>query len=106
MLVSTDERIACLLKVRLEKITPITRIIVFGSRVHGVASPDSDLDIFIELPDLTNSLRQQISEIAWEIGFEEGIFISTFVATTRDLTNGPLAANPILQAINTEGIPV
>ena len=77
---------------------------LYGSQAHGDAHPDSDVDVFIELSELTPDLRRRISEIAWEVGFENGIVISTFAATTQSMTNGPMAANPILKTIRSEGI--
>ncbi len=106
MLAKADIRTANLLKKRLEQITPVLKMVVYGSRARGDATPDSDLDIFIELPELTARLRREISEVAWATGLERGRVISTFVASTNSVKNSPLAADPILIAIETEGIPV
>lgn len=106
MLAPNDERIVRLFKRSLQAIVPIERLVVYGSRARGDASEDSDLDIFIELVDITPQLRRKISDIAWEVGYNEGVVISTFVATSRALLESPLAANPILKAIQTEGIAV
>ena len=54
---------------------------VFGLRAGGDAELDSDLDVFIEVEACTPELRQRISEIAWEVGFEMGRVISTVVAS-------------------------
>lgn len=104
MLSSQDKRIAKLYKTRLEKLTPLIRMLVYGSRARGNALPDSDLDIFIEAPSVTPELRRKISEVAWEIGFRNNVVISTFVVTTKSLTESPIGANPILKAIEDEGI--
>ncbi len=101
-----DNRIVRRPKLRLQKITPINRIVVFGSRARGDASPDSDLDMFIEIPELDADLRSQIREIAWEVSLVEGILISTFVVTSTAITDSPLGANPILRTIEAEGIAV
>jgi hypothetical protein len=106
MLSPNDARIVHRLKNHVQAIAPVKRLVVFGSRARGDATEESDLDIFIELEDLTPHLRRQISDLAWEIGFDEDVVISTFVATSQAITDSALAANPILIAIRSEGIAV
>ncbi len=106
MLQPQDSRIASLFKQRVMAITPVKRMIVFGSRARGDAVKESDLDIFVEVPLITPDLRQQIYEIAWEIGFDNEIVISTLLTSTPLLIKGPFAGNPILRAIEQEGIAI
>lgn len=106
MITADDERIARKFKRRLQVLSPVKRLVVYGSRARGDAAEDSDMDVFIELASLTPKLRRQISDIAWEIGFDEGVIISTFVATSQAIMNSPLAANPILKAIESDGIAI
>ncbi len=106
MLSPNDARIVRRLKRRIQAITPVKRLVVFGSRARGDDSDESDLDVFIELEALTPQLRKQISNLAWEIGFDEGVVISTFVATSQAITDSALAANPLLIAIRADGIAV
>jgi predicted nucleotidyltransferase len=105
-LLPKDNRIASRVKTLVTQITPVKRLVVFGSRARGTASYDSDLDIFIEVPALDARLRRKISNIAWEVSLEEGVVVSTFVVTSQAITDGPLAASPILRVIDAEGIVV
>jgi len=106
MLSKNDQSIAKQLKEKLQKITPIENLVVYGSRARGDSSPDSDLDIYIEVPRITPELRRNISEFAWEVGFKNSIIISTFVVTPIDIREGPIGANPLVKAVKSEGIPV
>lgn len=104
MLAEKDRQIAQEFQHRLTKVVPILDLRVFGSRARGNAAPASDLDIFIEVETLTPELRQQISEIAWEVGFEFDRVISTIVATPDQLEHGAMGANPLILNIEREGV--
>lgn len=106
MLKAADLRIVRQFRKCLLEITPIQRLVIYGSRARGDAEPESDMDLFVELPEVTPELRSRIYDLAWEVGFENGIVISTFIASFQSLSNSPLAANPLLRAIETEGIVV
>ena len=104
MLTETDRKVACEFRRRLASITPILDLRVFGSRARGDAAPDSDLDVFIVLEACTPALRQRISEIAWEVGFEKDRVISTLVTTQEALTHGAMGANPLVLDVEREGV--
>ena len=104
MLTEADRQIARELERRLAVVVPLLDLRVFGSRARGDAAPDSDMDVFIELEFCTPELRQRISEIAWEVGFEMDRVITTVVTTRADLEEGAMGANPLVVNVEREGL--
>jgi uncharacterized protein (DUF4415 family) len=103
---TADIAIARELRQRLEQGLQIEDFRLYGSRARGDATPDSDLNIYIVVTELTPALRRWIGEIAWEVGFDNDRVISTLVTTRQGLEQGPFGAQPIVQTIEREGIPI
>lgn len=104
MLSTSDREVAQTFKARVRRVAPVRSVRVYGSRARGDAVRDSDLDAYIELERVTPALRQQISEIAWEVGFANEIVISTFVVSREQLESGPIGASPIVANVMREGV--
>ncbi len=101
---TADREIAHELRRRLVPGVEIEDFRVFGSRARGEATPDSDLDVYLVVAELTPTLRRWVDEIAWEVGFERDRVISTLVTTRHGLEQGPFGAQPVVQVIEREGV--
>ena len=103
---SEDLRIARELKSRLSSLVELLDFKVFGSRARGDADEYSDMDVFFEVESLDSELKEKISAIVWEVGFNNYTVISPLIFTRDELENSPLRSSPIVEAIAEEGVAV
>ena len=78
----------------------------FGSYPKGTATPDSDLDVCVILGKVTPEDRLHISDIAWEVGLDYDILISTIVISEDEYNRGPMSVSPLIETVRSEGITV
>jgi predicted nucleotidyltransferase len=101
-----DVRVAEQLKEMLSNIVPIIDFRIFGSRARGEASQDSDMDVFLEVESLNRKIKEQLSDIAWEVGFENHLVISLLIFTRDEIENSALRSSSIVTEIAEQGIRV
>jgi len=81
---------------------PGARVWAFGSRVKGNAEPGSDLDVCVVIPQVTPRTRRTISDMAWEVGFNNDILVSTIVLPDSEFSEN--SADPLVKTILNEGV--
>ena len=102
-----NERIAVSrLKEALRKKFKLLDFRVFGSKAKGDASPDSDIDVMIEVEDYNPAIESIIDDLIFEINLTFDCFISTVIFSKKELDEGPLSESPIYKAIEREGVRV
>lgn len=73
---------------------------LFGSRARGEGRDDSDLDVFVSIAGLTRIEREEVIDLAADLGVESGLVLSPLVVdpmTWRDDL-------PLARAIALEGV--
>jgi len=83
---------------------PQARIWAFGSRARDDARDDSDLDICVVLPGLDTSAWEEISDMAWEVGFEHDLLITTVKFDEDAFERGAPSESSLVKAILREGV--
>ena len=94
------------LKKTLSERSDLVDFRVFGSKARGEASPESDVDVMIELEDYNPSTESEIDDIIFKINLEHDCFISAVIFGRRELEEGPLGESPLYRVIAQEGIAV
>ncbi|HHT9135530.1 MAG TPA: nucleotidyltransferase domain-containing protein [Candidatus Avalokitesvara rifleensis] len=82
----------------------IQGIILFGSRARGDFYEDSDYDVIVLVNKKTRELRDKIHQIAWEVGWENGVSIPTFVYEKARFEKDKY--EPLFMNVRKEGIPL
>ena len=93
------------LALRLREIEPRARLWAFGSRARGNAAPDSDFDVCVVVPEVTDEIEQLIFHKAWEVAFEHGLVIPPIVMSEESFERGPMSASTLVANILREGVP-
>ncbi len=104
MIAENDKKVALEFKRRVAAVATVLQFWAFGSRARGDATAGSDLDVFLVVDRIDVDLRERISEVAWEVGFENDVVLSTFVVTVQQLERGPMGVSPIVRQIEKEGV--
>jgi uncharacterized protein len=84
----------------------VVRAYAYGSRVRGNAEPGSDLDLLVELREVTRPAKRQILDRAWELSLEQGYVISVVIVSQEAFEQGPLSASEFAQNVRHEGIEI
>jgi uncharacterized protein len=83
---------------------PDARIWAFGSRVKGTATQESDLDVCVVLSTLSRATDHEIMDVAWHIGFDHEVVISTVTYSTEEFEHGPCSQSSLVHNILTQGV--
>jgi len=104
---SENERAALSkLKTALEGRFDLIDFRVFGSKARGEATPESDIDVMIEVEDYNPAVESAIDELVFKINLEHDCFISAVIFGRRELEEVPLGESPLYRVIEREGIKV
>ncbi len=95
------------LKSLLQDRVKLDRIILFGSRARGDAEPDSDMDVLVILDEpVSQQSHEEVSDAAWEAGFDAGIVVVPVVVSRDRWENGPDGASLLAMAVREEGLQI
>lgn len=104
---ATEKKVLETFKALLLKQFSLHKIILFGSRARGDATPYSDMDIVVILDKTPDEQDMDyVSDCAWEAGFENGIVIVPIVFSKEEWENSPERYSLLAQAVEMEGVSI
>lgn len=101
-----DKTALSALKKALEERFKLIDFRVYGSKVRGEASPESDIDVMIEVEDYNPAIESEIDDIVFKINIEHDCLISVVIFGRRELEEGPLGESPLYKIIEKEGVKI
>ena len=79
---------------------------LYGSKARGESTPESDIDIMIELEDRDYAVESEIYDTIYDINLEYDVFISPLFISRRLVIDGPLSESPIYKSIQKNGLTI
>lgn len=85
---------------------PDAKVLLYGSAARGEMEEFSDIDIYVEVPDAydVETIRTQINDIAWEVGFDNDRVVQAVVYRKSDVWDTPRRSSPFIKAVHSEGM--
>jgi predicted nucleotidyltransferase len=98
-------------KLEIEKNYKIHSLVLFGSRARGDNRVDSDIDLAVVIPDLSDNndertdLSLKLLDLGWDIEIKSGLKINPFPISLNELMHSSdLGTKEIIKNIAIEGV--
>ena len=88
---------------RIRERFPNATVWAYGSRVKGTAAENSDLDVCVVVEYLNEEVDGIIMDLAWQVGFDNDVLISTVTFSKEEFETGPCSESPLVRTILHEG---
>ena len=75
---------------------------IFGSSARGDRTIDSDIDVFVQLPQVTRQIEEDLFDIAYELELKYNCLIDLIVFSDQAITE-KYANSPFYKKVLTEG---
>jgi predicted nucleotidyltransferase len=79
---------------------------LFGSKARGTAHRESDLDLFIVVPQLDWDTEKAIYTLCFGLSLKYDVFLAPTLYSRAELADPRLQATPFYRTIQAEGVPV
>ena len=99
-----DKRILTQFAALVRQQFPEARIWAFGSRVKGTATQKSDLDVCVMVHTKDETIKRNIRDASWQVGFDNDLLISTIIYSDEEFERGPCSFSPLVKTILREGV--
>ena len=94
------------LRTKLAKLYNLVDFKLYGSKASGTDVPGSDLDVMIELEDLSPAIESEIDDLIFDINLQYDCFITALFFSRAEIDTGSLSESPVYKKILQEGIGV
>ena len=79
---------------------------LFGSRARGEGDEESDLDVFIVIPQIDWELEKKIYGLSFDISLEHAVLISPILYSKKDIENPSIIISPLYKTVQREGMKI
>lgn len=79
---------------------------IFGSKIRGESTLESDIDVMIILEKTNPKIESKIDDTVFRINLEYDCFISTIIFNHKELKEGPLEESPLYKSVKKEGVSI
>ncbi len=79
---------------------------LFGSRARGEGDEESDLDVFIVLPQIDWELEKKIYGLSFDISLRHAVLISPILYSQSDIENPSIMISPLYKTVQREGVKI
>lgn len=84
----------------------VVAVKLFGSKLKGIDTPESDIDIAVIVEKGSPNTWKKVIDIAFDVNLEHGVYISPRVIPLKVFEHPVWRITPFIQTIEKEALPL